>query len=122
MQGGKYNPVLIIIAAIALGGAYALSSQRAAEPEVIRITAKRFEYNPPRIELRQGVPVILELTALDRLHGFSIPDLDLRADVLPGQTVQVELLPKKAGAYPFLCDIFCGEGHDEMSGIIVVRD
>ena len=70
----------------------------------------------------QGVSVTLKLSSKDRLHGFNIFDLGLRADVLPGQSAQVELLPEKVGTYSFLFDIFCGDGHNEMSEVIVVND
>ncbi len=122
MQRGERKPVLAFVAVLLLGGAYALSGQRGNEGRVVRITASKFEYTPSRIELSKGESVTLELISLDRIHGFNIPGLGLRADVLPAQSVRVTLIPGKVGAYPFLCDIFCGEGHGEMSGVIVVRD
>jgi len=33
---------------------------------------------------------------------------------------RVRFTPDRAGTFPFLCDIFCGEGHEGMSGKIVV--
>lgn len=122
MQRGERKPVLAFVAVLLLGGAYALSGQRGNEGRVVRITASKFEYAPSRIELRKGESVTLELISLDRIHGFNIPGLGLRADVLPAQSARVTLIPGKVGTYPFLCDIFCGEGHGEMSGVIVVRD
>jgi cytochrome c oxidase subunit 2 len=74
---------------------------------VISLTARRFSYSPSVIELELGVPVIIELTSLDREHGFNIPDLGLRADVEPGKTVRVRIVPDKLGTFPFHCDIFC---------------
>lgn len=91
-----------------------------ASPTVIHITAKKFEYTPQRVTLKKGVPVVLELTSLDRLHGFNVPDLGVRADVLPGQTARVALTPDKVGTFPFHCDNFCGNGHPNMTGEIVV--
>jgi cytochrome c oxidase subunit 2 len=35
--------------------------------QVIRITAKNFEYSPDEIRVKKGVPMVLELTSLDRL-------------------------------------------------------
>jgi cytochrome c oxidase subunit 2 len=28
----------------------------------------------------------------------------------------------KAGTFTFACDVFCGEGHDDMSGTVVVTE
>ena len=95
-----------------------------AEPgeRVIRIVAKRFVYNPDAIVLKKGQPVAFELTTLDFEHGFSIPDLDFRADFVPGKTNVVRLTPQKAGKFEFLCDNFCGSGHEEMDGHMTVEE
>jgi cytochrome c oxidase subunit 2 len=90
--------------------------------QVIKITAKRYEYNPNRITLNKGVPVTLEFTSLDRLHGFNCPDLGIRADILPGKVSRVRFVPKKAGTFPFHCDNFCGEGHENMTGEFIVTE
>lgn len=90
--------------------------------QTIKITAKRFEYSPNEIRLKKGVPVVLELTALDRLHGFNCPELGIRADVFPGKSSSVRLTPQKAGTYEFHCDIFCGDGHEGMTGAIIVEE
>ena len=94
----------------------------AADADVVRISAKKFAYIPDRITLKRGKTVTLELTSLDRKHGFLIPDLKLRADVPAGGTARVTLTPEKAGTYPFRCDLFCGGGHDGMTGVIEVVD
>ena len=94
----------------------------AAAPErVVHLTARRFTYSPETIEVEEGVPVVLELTSLDRDHGFTVPELGLRIDVEPGKTARVRFVPEKAGTFLFHCDIFCGTGHEEMAGEIVVK-
>ena len=94
----------------------------AAQPDeqVIKITARRFEYTPREVTLKKGVPVILELTTEDILMGFNAPDLGARADIVPGRTVRLRVVPTKAGKVDFLCDVFCGSGHEEMNGLITV--
>jgi len=95
-----------------------------AEPadQVVKITAKMFEYSPNEIKLKKGVPAVLEFTSLDRLHGFSCPDFGIRTDIVPGKVNTVRFLPDKAGTFPFHCDIFCGEGHEDMSGKFIVEE
>jgi len=66
------------------------------------------------------VPVVLELTTADVLMGFNAPDFAVRADIIPGQVARVRLVPDKVGTFAFLCDIFCGSGHETMSGTITV--
>jgi len=66
------------------------------------------------------IRVLFELTGQDILMGFSIPDFNVRADVVPGQTVRLALTPDKTGTFDFLCDIFCGSGHETMNGTLTV--
>ncbi|PFH10780.1 cytochrome c oxidase subunit 2 [Collimonas sp. PA-H2] len=91
-----------------------------AKERVIKIQAKKFVYTPNQIVLKKGEPVVLEFTSVDFVHGFKIPDMNIRADLPPGRVTQVRLTPDKAGEYDFLCDNFCGSGHEEMSGKITV--
>ncbi len=110
---------LALASALVLGGTAARKGAQAER--VIRIEARRFRYAPDIIELKAGEAVVLELTALDFTHGFSIPDWHMRADLVIGKPVRVRLKPEHAGRFAFLCDNFCGSGHEEMSGTIVVH-
>jgi cytochrome c oxidase subunit 2 len=88
----------------------------------IRISASSFEFKPSEITLKKGVPVVFELTSQDRRHGFNLPDLHIRADVQPGTTEKLRFVPRKVGTFTFLCDVFCGDQHEEMTGTIRVVD
>jgi cytochrome c oxidase subunit II len=88
--------------------------------QVIRISASTFEFNPSEITVRKGVPVVLELTSQDRHHGFKLSAFELRVDIKPGAVEKVRFVPDKIGNFTFLCDVFCGDGHEEMSGTIKV--
>jgi cytochrome c oxidase subunit II len=90
--------------------------------QTIRVTARKFEYNPKEITLRKGVPVVLELTSLDVHHGFNCPDLGIQADIYPGKITKVNIVPVKIGSFPFHCDYYCGEGHEDMTGMIIVKE
>jgi cytochrome c oxidase subunit 2 len=88
---------------------------------VIKIEAKKFMYTPNQIVLKKGEPVVLEFTAIDFMHGFNVPDMHIRADLMAGQVTRVKLTPDTAGNFDFLCDNFCGTGHEGMSGRIIVK-
>ncbi|MEM5428854.1 cupredoxin domain-containing protein [Cupriavidus oxalaticus] len=107
---------------LGLGMALAAGTGRgdAAAPRVIRVHARKFVFTPDRIALRAGEAVVFELTAQDVIMGFSVPDLGVRADVPPGKTVRLPATARGAGRYGFLCDIFCGSGHETMNGVIEV--
>jgi cytochrome c oxidase subunit 2 len=72
--------------------------------------------------LKKGEPVVFELTSMDRLHGFNIPDMSVHAEIKPNEITRVRIVPVKAGTFTFFCDIYCGEGHEDMNGQIIVED
>ena len=90
-------------------------------PRVIQIFAQRFEYAPSVLHLRAGIPVVFELTATDHKHGFSLPQFGLRADIVPGEVARVSWPQPVAGTWEFHCDVFCGEGHENMTGELIVE-
>ena len=110
------------VAALSLAyGATFVAAQAAAPREkVIRVSARRFEYSPSRLTLKKGVPVVLELTSEDVLMGLNIPDFNVRGDMEPGKVSRVRFVPDKTGTFTFLCDIFCGSGHERMQGTLTV--
>jgi len=85
-------------------------------PKVVRIGARKFSFTPNVLTLKKGQPVVLELTTADVFMGFNVPELTLRADIVPGQVARLAFTPEKRGSFDFVCDIFCGEGHEKMSG------
>ncbi|WP_077036657.1 cupredoxin domain-containing protein [Pelomonas sp. KK5] len=102
---------------IALAALTVLGLARAqAAPRTIEITAQRFRFAPRVIALKLGEPVLLKLTALDFPHGFYLPDFERRIDLVPGRAVEFAFTPTRAGTLHFLCDNFCGEGHEGMDG------
>lgn len=109
-----------VAGSLALGGLMKIASAKPA-PKTIRISAKKFQFIPAEVRLKRGEEVILELSTQDVLMGFSLPDLKMRADLVPGKTQTLHITPDKAGEYVFLCDVFCGSGHEDMSGKLIVE-
>jgi cytochrome c oxidase subunit 2 len=111
--------------AFAVAGAVALArsgvAHSAAEPRVIEMTARRFAYEPSEITLKAGERVVVAIRSLDFVHGMNIPDLGMRLDLVPGRVTRLELQPKAPGTIDFLCDNFCGDGHEQMHGRFIVR-
>ena len=118
----KFAAVCLATIALVTNGAAQVAAPKTGKERIIKIVAQRFFYTPAEIVLKTGEPVRLEFTSRDFVHGFKIPDLDIRADLPPGQVTMVRLTPQTAGVYDFLCDNFCGSGHEEMGGKIIVRD
>ena len=114
-----YRRTLVaLLAGSAVGAAARLAAD---QPVEIRISAKKFEFHPNKVTAKRGQPLVLVLMSEDRIHGFKMPDLGIRTDIVPGQETRVTLLPDKAGSFTFFCDVFCGDGHEDMDGTLVVE-
>jgi cytochrome c oxidase subunit II len=107
------------VAALALVPVAALSLAKPKQ-RVIRVIAKKFEFVPRQIRVKRGEAVLLQFTAPEVPMGFSLADFGLRTDIVPGKTATLQLTPQKTGSFTFLCDVFCGNGHEEMSGTLLV--
>ena len=109
-------------AALLLLGLGPLEVSGEDEPRRLRIVAHKFEYEPHEIRLKKGEPVTLEFTSLDVTMGFNHLDFPLRTDIVPGRIATLTFTPDKSGEFVFFCDVFCGNGHEEMQGRLIVSE
>lgn len=105
---------------VGLLSARSTAQDQRREEQIIHISASSFEFKPSEISVKKGVPVTLEIVSQDHHHGFRLSEFHLRADIQPGVTEKIRFVPDKLGKFSFLCDVFCGEGHEEMSGTLTV--
>lgn len=114
---------VLLQGALAAAGAVLVrtgTARVADEPRVIEMIARRFTYEPSEIALKAGERVVIAIRSLDFVHGMNIPDLGMRLDLMPGRVTRLELQPAVPGVIDFVCDNFCGDGHEEMHGRFVV--
>jgi cytochrome c oxidase subunit 2 len=115
----KRRVLVALLFGSAVGGVVRLEA--AEQPAEIKISAKKFEYHPDKVTVKVGKPLVLVLTSEDRIHGFKMPDFGIRTDIVPGQETRIDLTPDKVGSFNFHCDVFCGDGHEDMDGTLVVE-
>ncbi len=65
--------------------------------------------------LPQDHEVDLRLRAQDVIHGFAIPELRLKQNAVPGQTIHIHFTATTPGTYAILCTQLCGLGHYRMN-------
>jgi cytochrome c oxidase subunit 2 len=93
----------------------------AEEARKIEVVAKKYEFEPAKIELKVGEPVEITFKSTDTKHGFVCKELNLEKVVFSkDEPATVTFTPEKAGTFPFKCAKFCGLGHGGMKGQIVV--
>lgn len=62
----------------------------------------------------------LRLRAQDVIHGLSIPELRLKQNAVPGETIHLHFTPTTPGTYAILCTQLCGLGHYRMNATLRV--
>ena len=108
----------------AAGGLATLVARGAAESatgeRVIPVVARKFVFLPGEIAVRRGERVVLEFTAPEVVMGFFCAELNLRTTIIPGEVARVRWTAEHAGRFDFICDVFCGDGHEGMMGHLLV--
>jgi len=99
----------------------ARAATQAGAARVIPVVARKFVFIPDEITVRHGESVVLEFTGPEVAMGFFAPELGLRALIVPGEVARVPFTADKPGRYDFVCDVFCGDGHEGMNGHLVVQ-
>jgi cytochrome c oxidase subunit II len=106
--------------AVLLAGTAAALAIAQPKPRVIKVIARKFVFVPAEIRVKKGESVVLQFTAPEVPMGFNLPDFSARADILPGKVSTLRLTPDKTGSFTFACDVFCGSGHEDMTGTLIV--
>lgn len=61
-----------------------------------------------------GTPVTLHVTSTDVIHSFWVPEMRLKADMVPGLVQTLRFTPERIGTYRIICTEFCGVNHGQM--------
>ncbi len=74
------------------------------------------------LHLARGGPIKVLLRSIDVLHDFYVPEFRAKMDMIPGTVTYFWLTPTRDGAFDILCAEYCGVGHANMRGTVVVED
>lgn len=85
------------------------------------IIAKQWSFEPAEIIVNQGDKVKLNLTSVDVPHSLAINEFGINQFIKPGETAVVEFTADKLGEFTFYCNVFCGQGHQEQTGRLIVQ-
>ena len=126
---------LVLIVFLAIGGVFFLNKKKpVVKQELTSITtltsdkvkefsmiAKKWQFDPSIINVKQGEKVRLKIKSVDVAHGFSLLDFNVNENLEPGKEITVEFIADKKGEFTFFCSVFCGVGHIGMKGKLVVE-
>ena len=85
------------------------------------MTAKNWEFNPSTISVKLGDRVVIHVKSIDVEHGIALPAFGISQNLNPGEEVTLEFVADQKGEFTFFCNVYCGAGHREMKGTLVVN-
>jgi heme/copper-type cytochrome/quinol oxidase subunit 2 len=107
-----------------LAGAFRLTAhaqEQAPGRREFHITARKYDYTPPRLEVTQDDLVKVTLTSADIPHSFTVDQYRIAKRVGAGQTMTFEFRADQAGTFPIYCNLRQDEKCRDMRAILVVR-
>jgi len=114
----------VLVTAISIVSAVVLAENGKAGPDplLIKVKAQQFAWNftYPNgksfgyLTLEKGRSAKLDITSVDVIHSFWVPQLSQKQDAVPGQHNTIVVTPIRTGTYPVVCTELCGLGHSIM--------
>ena len=86
----------------------------------VHVIAVQFAYFPGEIEVPAGSTVTFKLTSEDVIHSFSVVGTNANTMIIPGEIATLTVETEEPGEYGILCSEYCGSGHHDMEGKLVV--
>lgn len=138
MRLNVWTLFLIALAFSGMGSSAVAASGAPQATQIIEVTAKKYEFSPSPIHVKQGTKVQLKITATDHVHGFRLattpdggdasgkPGLVLSSGegcnrIEQGKTATVEFVAQTPGTYTFKCCVHCGWHHRSMHSELIVE-
>lgn len=113
-------------------------ADQTAAPQVIKISAKKYEFTPGEIRVAKAARVELVIHSEDETHGIKLgvfpegakekgaPGLALDRPAENGKVEKnvdqvIDFVAERPGTYDFKCAKLCGMGHNRMKGKLIVE-
>lgn len=131
-RSGGPSPIALTLLLLVLGfltapsptsasGRTTAAQEQAPTERQFTVTARRYTFDPPKIEVNQGDVLRITLTTADIPHSFTIDDYRIAKRVSPGHPITFEFRADKAGTFPYYCNLTIEEGCKKMKGELVVK-
>jgi cytochrome c oxidase subunit 2 len=79
------------------------------------------EVTSGELHLPVGRDILLNITAMDVLHAFWVPEFRIKQDAVPGRTIPIRISPTVEGTYSLICAELCGAYHGVMRSEVIVQ-
>jgi cytochrome c oxidase subunit 2 len=88
----------------------------------VYLVARMWAFDPDEITIPIGSTVDFYLTSADVVHGFFIERKAVNLMAVPGAVNKTTIRFDDYGTYTMLCHEYCGSGHQNMMGKIIVTN
>jgi cytochrome c oxidase subunit II len=86
----------------------------------VHMLAHMWAWTPSPLHVPQGAAITFYVTSADVLHGFQVPGTTINVTAVPGIIGSVTYTFEHVGTYNIICNEYCGIGHQNMIGRIIV--
>lgn len=88
---------------------------------IIYLKARKFSFSPDSLRVKQGEKVRIITESIDVLHGFSLEKFNIEEAIEPGRQKRIDFIANEKGVFVFRCFVYCGQGHSNMQGKLLVE-
>jgi len=117
----RASVVLVGLGALAIQSPPTFAQSQGRTPRPFSVAAKRYKFDPGRIEVFQDDLVIVELKTDDVAHSLTIDEYRISKRVSPGRPVTFEFRADKPGTFRYYCNLQTEDGCRQMRGELVVK-
>lgn len=122
---------LMAVLVLAYAGAKTLGAIQVIDPSAlqVKVTAGQWYWQfaypdygvtSNDLYLPVNIQVDLQMTSVDVIHSFWVPEFRVKQDIIPGRTVDLRVTPDLIGNYKVRCSELCGLRHAYMEGPVTV--
>jgi heme/copper-type cytochrome/quinol oxidase subunit 2 len=91
------------------------------EPITVELEVFQFGFDPETVEVMAGQEVTLIVSSQDTGHSLTIASLGIHIEAQPGSPGEQTFTVDEPGEYTWDCKVYCGSGHSDMHGTLVVK-
>ncbi len=87
----------------------------------LRAESNPWKFRPDKLTVPVNSTVTFYVTSADVQHGFKLEGTNVSMQILPGEVSKLTFTFTTKGQYNFICNEYCGVGHQNMFGTITVE-
>jgi len=122
----------VLVASLAIASVQILGSINNTAGDVLTVESIGYQFGfafrypkianpiPDEMHVPVNTPITVYVTSRDVIHGFWVPEVRLKADMVPGIINTIRFTPTRIGTYPIICTSFCGALHGKMAAKLVI--